>query len=171
MGETQRANYGSWTVGRELCFEWCIKAVQITIDNFSDSNFQIEWAERTALWIPLELKIKSHGWLECCENRDRFIADGTAGQIDQQYRLGFYGFLEGASERLRVIYETQGGINTRNTLPYRAIPAFASYCVCYLEQFFLLAHETANYLLHYTAIMRTKLRVVFDELEFSFCVP
>jgi hypothetical protein len=45
-----------------------------------------------------------HYWLQSSNDGMPFVADGTAGQIDSNFPLGFYGFLDTAPRLLRDIY-------------------------------------------------------------------
>lgn len=49
----------------------------------------------------------SHHWLERIEDEQVFIADGTAGQFDLQFPDGYYGTLDDAPLKLKLIYQKQ----------------------------------------------------------------
>ncbi|MBI1935002.1 hypothetical protein HYS31_01040 [Candidatus Woesearchaeota archaeon] len=48
--------------------------------------------------------IWQHVWLEAQTKDGLYITDGTAGQLDSSYPDGFYGFVEDAPEKLRMVY-------------------------------------------------------------------
>lgn len=46
-----------------------------------------------------------HAWLETIVDGKRYIADGTAGQYDESFPLGFYGWLENAPSKPKEFYD------------------------------------------------------------------
>ncbi len=48
--------------------------------------------------------IWQHVWLEAQTKDGLYIADGTADQLDSNYSKGFYGFVDDAPEKLRMVY-------------------------------------------------------------------
>ncbi len=89
-------------IGRGLCDVWANQAKDI-LDSYPTSHsFEVMVAaDKPAVTIH---KIASHYWLESPVPGGIFIADGTAGQIDQRYPEGYYGLCVKAPRPLRDIY-------------------------------------------------------------------
>ncbi len=55
-------------------------------------------------WLETAFGVCDHVCLQSSNTGRIFIADGTAGQFDETYELGYYGFLEAASDTLKQVY-------------------------------------------------------------------
>lgn len=55
-------------------------------------------------WLETTFGIYNHVCLQSRYTGKIFIADGTAVQFDETYPLGYYGFLESASDILKQVY-------------------------------------------------------------------
>ena len=87
--------------GRGICDNWCQEALKILKGyNFEDAFLQ----KAASLKGVVRNGLHYHEWLEADKNGRRYIADGTADQIDPRFADGFYGFLEEAPETLRPVY-------------------------------------------------------------------
>lgn len=55
-------------------------------------------------WFSNTFGLWSHSYLKSQEHGDIFIADGTAMQFDPNYPMGYYGFINQASQILQEVY-------------------------------------------------------------------
>ena len=91
-------------IGSNQCYDWCYETIDLLLKDdrkgqfvMKDSLRSFEFARKGLWWC--------HGWIETETLKGRFIADGTAGQIDKKYADGFYGLLDQAPPELRAVYD------------------------------------------------------------------
>ncbi|GEM_PF-2821129 len=99
----------SGSVGDGECNYWCRVACEFLDLRVRRHGFvpYVSFNNRNGNdWSSTNYSGWSHKWLELSVDQRRFIADGTAGQIDGRFPLGFYGFLNESGDKLRVIYES-----------------------------------------------------------------
>lgn len=92
-------------IGSEECAIWCDEALEILRDYNGHGFRRIEGIISTETWIKYDLFVNAHQVLARKYPEGLFIADGTAGQIDKKYLLGFYDYVHNAPEKLRLFYE------------------------------------------------------------------
>src|SRR3989344_6486874 len=87
-------------VGHNQCYE----SIDLLLKDGENERFIIkdalrsfEYARKGLWWC--------HGWIETTTSQGKFVADGTAGQIDRNYVNGFYGLLDQAPPELRAVYD------------------------------------------------------------------
>ena len=102
--DLRRAIFQDEGIGFFLCAKWNIQAIIKLEEIGVGKNFIEKAVQSRNLFVSESYSLNSHRWLETENDGERFIADGTAGQIDPNYPLGFYGFISKASESLRRIY-------------------------------------------------------------------
>lgn len=91
------------------CYLWSGVAMElINADGYSNL-FQFlrlpEFGDSKKLYQ--EFGIWTHVCLKSTKSVRTFIADGTAVQFDSDFPLGYYGFLEDASDILQAIYQSK----------------------------------------------------------------
>ena len=92
-----RAQMGNLGKGNGVCRKWCTNALT---NNDVASTFYLMRAEIEDHQVGSHVISIVHFWLE----RDSFIADGTAGQYDNDFPIGYYGYKHQASTILQEIY-------------------------------------------------------------------
>ena len=95
-----RLSAGIEGLGEEQCEQWCRAALK---NRLVRRHFWEEIAFLGDVDIASRTPVQIHHWLRS----DDFSADGTAGQYDHNYPLGYYGKIENASDILRRIYDIQ----------------------------------------------------------------
>jgi hypothetical protein len=88
------------------CYSWSGKAMEVLRRERLEGIFQylsIQQMEEDG-WLHETTGVWAHIALVRPEGDTFFIADGTAGQFDQDYANGFYGYLDQAPELLQKIY-------------------------------------------------------------------
>ncbi len=86
-----------------LCAVWC----QLALKQLKEDGLEGGFVQNASTNSPVldRTGLRFHTWVErTSEDGKRFIADGTAGQIDSSYKDGFYGSAEEAPESLRELY-------------------------------------------------------------------
>ncbi len=92
-------------VGFEECSLWCDEALNILRDYRVHGFRKIENSVSLRVIAKYGLVIDAHRFLVRNYAEGIFIADGTAGQVDKNYPLGFYNWRDCASERLSLFYK------------------------------------------------------------------
>jgi hypothetical protein len=88
------------SIGSGLCYDWAREAKEL----LEKGGICAYIVKRAGLPILTKTGLAYHAWLELDVSGRYFIADGTAGQIDKDLPLGFYGFLEQIPNSLVNVY-------------------------------------------------------------------
>lgn len=96
-----RKQAGIKGLGQGDCSHWCTIALENDLVAHIFSR-KIAYLGQVQIDQYAQLSLVHH-WLQNGEE----IADGTAGQFDDQYPDGYYGAIQNASEALRKIYESR----------------------------------------------------------------
>tara|TARA_Y100000310_G_scaffold341089_1_gene439080 strand:+ start:19429 stop:19776 length:348 start_codon:yes stop_codon:yes gene_type:complete len=89
------------TIGHCLCWVWCNDSLDLLVEE-GINEFRKKIASGGN--VLREKGLNLHWWLEADTNKGRYVADGTAGQINPDYPLGFYGSLKEAPTDLAEVY-------------------------------------------------------------------
>ncbi len=93
-------------LGVEECYYWCQETHKILLEYSRNHHFRmIEGAVSSKVQEKYDLFVNSHRVLAKRYKEGIFIADGTAGQILEQYALGYYGYAHAAPKPLGLFYE------------------------------------------------------------------
>ena len=87
------------------CRPWTRKTMSLLSADGLERFFSPIEASKRKLFVSPDYTLSVHSWIQTISQGERFIADGTAGQLDRNYPLGFYGFVLNCPENLRRIYE------------------------------------------------------------------
>jgi len=99
-----RKGMGIEGLGRGQCTVWCKEALAQLIDIEKSHPFLGMMTKIPTNW---GVEVSAHYWLECDNDSSRYIADGTAGQINRNYRNGFYGFVHKIPSSLLRVYNNK----------------------------------------------------------------
>ncbi len=90
-------------IGYNQCDDWSRESIDLLVKDGRPERFVMY---ETLRHMSPELAKRGwfHCWIETATPQGRFVADGTAGQMDGSFTDGFYGFLDQASPILRDIY-------------------------------------------------------------------
>ena len=92
-------------IGIEECSLWCNEALKMLGDYRKHRFRKVESTVSHKTIGKYGLFVDTHRVLARKYPEGIFIADGTAGQVDTNYPLGYYGFVHNASKRLSLFYE------------------------------------------------------------------
>ncbi|MDO8508273.1 MAG: hypothetical protein Q7S27_01160 [Nanoarchaeota archaeon] len=98
--ELRKKMFSEYNLGEGRCWEWCIYAYSY-LNSIGIHSFYIKEISNRAI---IGNGINYHCWLETTNAREKFIADATAGQINSNFPLGFYDFVNNSPNDLRKIY-------------------------------------------------------------------
>jgi len=87
-------------IGKNECDDW----VYDVLRHWQKENVQHIFQRASAKRFLGGFYFGKHSWLEAIVSERRFIADGTAGQYDDSYPLGFYGWLDDAPPKVKEFY-------------------------------------------------------------------
>lgn len=88
------------------CYDWIRAAEEIINKDGLAGIFNVGYKQDFGKddFLKQNFGIWQHVWLQTLTTKGRYIADGTACQLDSNYPAGFYGFIDEAPERLRSVY-------------------------------------------------------------------
>lgn len=91
-------------IGFEECSFWCNEALTILEEYGQHGFIKIENTVSQRVITRYKLFVNTHRFLARKYSNLIFIADGTAGQIHQDYPLGYYDYLNNSPRPLNLFY-------------------------------------------------------------------
>lgn len=96
-------------IGKGLCNKWAAEVLAILDNEISEHEMKPYRLDAISLKLLGDIGTHFHEWIELRELGRRFIADGTAGQIDERFLRGYYGPIENvpADSDLKKVYTSR----------------------------------------------------------------